>query len=156
MLEFSRERLMSPPDLLCHRGVRTRQQQLCLSHGDPKLPCTQHPIPGCMVGQAARGSLVSNTASTLLPAPCRGVGSPSPGDGHLAASPGRHTSAPASRCCGHPWAPQTARPISAALRSRCALCIFFVTILWHTVHLSDFLFLHCLMLIKQYMILPTN
>lgn len=147
---------MSPPDPLCCRGARTRQRQLYLSHGDPKLPCTKRPIPGCVVVRAARGSPLSNAASTLLPAPCRGVGSPHPGDGHPAASPGRHTSASAPRCCGHPWAPQTTRAISAALRSRCALCIFFVMILWHTVHLSDFLFLHCLMLIKQYMILPTN
>lgn len=33
---------------------------------------------------------------------------------------------------------------------------FFVTILWHAVHLSDFWFLHCLMLVKQYTVLPIN
>lgn len=47
---------MSPPDPLCHWAVRTQQQQLCLSRGDPKLPCTHHPShPGLRGGTGNQG-----------------------------------------------------------------------------------------------------
>lgn len=129
---------MSPPDPLCHWGTRARQQHLCLSCGDPKLPCTQRPIPGCRMGWAARGSSVSNTASTFLPVPCRGVGFPHPRNGHLAAPPAGHASALASRCCGHPWGPQTAHLLCCT--AGVPYAYFLVTILRHTVHLSGFYF----------------
>lgn len=107
------------------------------------------PHPRLHGGMGNWGSLVSNVARMVLPAPCRGVSSPHPGGAHLAASPGGDISALASACCHHPWATEITRAISAVLHSRPALCIFFVMILWCTVHLSDFLFLHCLMLIRQ-------
>lgn len=73
---------MSPPDPLCHWAAGTQQQQPCLSRGDPKLPCTQHPIPGCVVGQWTSGSpRCPMHLSRSCPHPAEGSSPPTPGMG---------------------------------------------------------------------------